>query len=328
MSWKKTKLEGDPLLVIGLRNEQREIEGFRINLDKDVNPDLERVAKDTLDWMRNREPVAYTPYVDPEEGEYLTIATKSLPTSGGSSASKGGGQTEKEETAAIVALVRDADVLPEMGAGQLIKRLESDFYLQAICLKDGPDRIGFITKAKRQQVMKRSIIPLGKSDTNDRLKRITLPELLLESDVHAIISPGEIAILNRTQFQFLVSDTPLISSHVPAQVQRIAKAFKGRGIELSGETQAAIQTTAMSSVRVAKRLEAFAERIEVVNIALISSGKGFADQELVASDFVNSKGEIACELGRVPELLDALEGRFFDDAFSTEKRRADRFRRR
>jgi hypothetical protein len=28
------------------------------------------------------------------------------------------------------------------------------------------------------------------------------------------------------------------------------------------------------------------------------------------------------------ELIDALEGRFFDDAFSADKRRADRFRTR
>lgn len=35
-----------------------------------------------------------------------------------------------------------------------------------------------------------------------------------------------------------------------------------------------------------------------------------------------------CADDRVLELLDALEGRFFDDAFTTEKRRADRFRKR
>jgi hypothetical protein len=38
--------------------------------------------------------------------------------------------------------------------------------------------------------------------------------------------------------------------------------------------------------------------------------------------------ELECDPSRAVELLDALEGRFFGDAFSTEKRRADRFRKR
>lgn len=65
----------------------------------------------------------------------------------------------------------------------------------------------------------RSTIPLGRSDEGDRLKRIATPELVLESAVHAIVSPGAIAILNRTQFELLVSDTTLIASDVPAQVR-------------------------------------------------------------------------------------------------------------
>ncbi len=327
MGWKETDVKSDPLLVVGLRNEKRVVEGFRVNLDNDVAPDLQKVAADTLDWVKSREPVEYTPYIEPHEDEYLTVATETLPTR---PAEKGGAAaSEKEETAVVVALIRDCDVLPEMGAGQLGKRLEDGaLYLQAICLSAEKERIGFITKAKSQQVMKRSSIPLGKNDQNDRLKRITRPELVLESDVHAIVSPQEIAILNRNQFQHLVSDVPLVFSHVPVQIDRIADTFKGRGVQLSSETQAAILSEGLRSIRVAKRLEAFAERIQDIDVARITSGDGFTDQDLVAADFVSSSGEIACEPQRVPELLDALEGRFFGDAFSSEKRRADRFRKR
>ena len=146
--------------------------------------------------------------------------------------------------------------------------------------------------------------------------------------MHAVISPEEVAILNRTQFQFMVSDTALISSHVPIQIERIVKTFKGRGIKVADSTQAALLASAMGSVRVAKRLDAFAERAKTLDVSLISNGVGFKSQELVPGDFVNAKGEIACEPNRVAELLDALEGRFFGDAFSAEKRRADRFRQR
>jgi hypothetical protein len=333
------KLKGEPLLVIGLRDEKRRIEGYRINLDTDVHPDLVRVAGDALAYLDTLKPVDYSPYVDPEADEYLSLATEKLRVivtrpAEGKKADKGDGAadeevvSEKDEAARIVALVRDSDVLPELGAAKLIERLGSEFYLQAICLKSGEDRIGFLTKARKQQVMKRSIIPLGKSDDNDRLKKISLPELLLESDVHAIVSPEEIAILNRTQFQFMVSDTKLVFDHVPLQVKRIAAAFETRGVTLAPGTQAALLGRAVGSISLAKRLDAFAERIGDLDVALIENGKGFTDQELKAADFVNAKGEVACGPGRLGELLDALEGRYFGDAFSTEKRRADRFRPR
>jgi hypothetical protein len=327
MGWQETDLSSDPILVVGLRNEKRAVEGFRVNLDSNVAPHLQKVAADTLGWIKSREPVEYTPYVDPQEDEYLTLATETLPTKPAKESKTAA--SEKEETAVVVALIRDSDVLPEIGAGKLSKRLEDGaLYLQAICLSAGEERIGFITKARSQQVMKRSSIPLGKNDQNDRLKRIARPELVLESDIHAIVSPQEIAILNRNQFQHLVSDVPLVFGHVPVQIERIADTFKGRGVQLSSATEAAILAEALRSIRVAKRLEAFAERIRDIDISRITNGDGFTDQDLVAADFVNSSGEIACQPERVAELLDALEGRFFGDAFSTEKRRADRFRKR
>ncbi len=184
MGWQETNVESDPLLIVGLRSDRGIVEGFRVNIDDDVSPALRKVAADTLDWLNDRTAVAYTPYVDPEDGEYLTIAASTLPPkpARGKDAS-----SEKEETAVIVALIRDSDVLPEMGAGELIKRLEDGaLYLQAICLSANKERIGFVTKAKSQQVMKRSSIPLGKHDKNDRLKKVARPALVLESDVHAV----------------------------------------------------------------------------------------------------------------------------------------------
>jgi hypothetical protein len=64
-----------------------------------------------------------------------------------------------------------------------------------------------------------------------------------------------------------------------------------------------------------------------IDAQALLSGSGFTAQDLEPEDFVKD-GVIECVDNRVPELLDALEKRFFSDAFSPEKRRADRFRRR
>jgi hypothetical protein len=146
--------------------------------------------------------------------------------------------------------------------------------------------------------------------------------------VHAIVAPREIAVLNKIQFQYLVSDTLLIASHVPAQVTAIAKKFAGHGLTLTASTKSALQAQAEKSTRIARRLDAFSNRIDDIDVSRVASGAGFTASDLVPTDFVNAKGEIECAPDRVGELLDALEGRFFEDPFSPEKRRADSFRRR
>ncbi|MGV1048846.1 MAG: hypothetical protein ACOYD4_10035 [Solirubrobacterales bacterium] len=329
MGWQGEELSGDPILLIGLRDKQRRLEGFRINVNQNLHDDLRRVAEDALARVRAMEAVPYTPYVGAEDGEYLSLATEALvlPKTSGGETTKG--QDEAVETATLVSMIAQSDEAKEMGAGQLTERLDAgDFYLQAICLEGNDGRVGFVTKAQKTQVLERSRIPLGKDDQSDQLKRISRPELILETTAHAIVSSKEIAILNKTQFQFLVSDSTLIASHVPAQVAAINQAFTARGVAISGQTQAAILGKAAGSVRVAKRLDALAVRVGQLDISLLENGGGFSAQDLTPSDFLNDQGEIHCEAERVVELLDALEGRFFGDAFSAEKRRADNFRKR
>jgi hypothetical protein len=326
MDWARLDLTGDPILVVGLRGTGDRLESYRVTLDRNVHPELRRVVDETIERISGMDPVEYTPYVEPQADEYLTLDASSLVLTI-ETADEDGVRTRRQQTAELAALVQRADVLPELGAGQLIERLDK-FRVQAICLRAGTDLVGFVTKATARQVMKRSAIPLGKDDSNDRFKRLSRPEVVLEGDVHAIVMPSEVAILNKAQFQFLVGDVGLVAQYAPAQVKRIASRLKARGIPLSAATTAAIEAKAIASVQVAKRLDAFAERVEQIDVTLIANGGGFRAQELQPDDFVNADGEIECDTDRVVELLDALEGRFFGDAFSPEKRRADSFRRR
>ena len=88
---------------------------------------------------------------------------------------------------------------------------------------------------------------------------------------------------------------------------------------------AQLRGQAKSSKQLSKRLDAFNERVLRLDVSRSADGKGFTQQGLKKADFVNKNGEIECTDGRVAELLDALDGRFFGDGFSEEQRRADRF---
>ena len=324
-NWKTIKLTGDPILVVGLRQRSK-IAGYRLVVDKNVHPALRKVASDALKRVGRATATPFTPYVEPGDEEYLSLdpGTLTIPASGDGN---GAPASQKQKTAQLLQIIQTADTLLTIGAKQLIAELD-DLYFQAVCLHTSPQIIGFVTKTSGRQVIKRSAIPLGMDNATDRFKSISRPELVLEGEVHAIVSPSEIAILNKPQFQFLVGDIGLVAQYVPRQINLIASRLKKHGTPLSPQTRKAIETNAIDSVQLAKRLDAFLERIDQIDVARITSGRGFTAQDLKKKDFVNAKGELECKTERVLELIDALEGRFFDDGFTNEKRRADRFRRR
>lgn len=325
INWSTIKPTGEPILVVGLRHTSK-VEGCRLVVDKNVHPALRTVADEALARVADRDPIPYTPYTDPGEDEYLSLDPAIL-TTGQDGDGDGAPASQKQLTARLLGIVQNADTLPTIGAKQLLARID-DLYFQALCLHTSPSIIAFVTKTTGRQVIKRSAIPLGLDDAADRFKSISRPELVLEGEVNAIMAPSEIAILNRPQFQFLVGDVGLVAQYAPARVKQIARRLKQHGIPLSAATANAIEAKATASVQLAKRLDAFLERIDLIDVTRIANGRGFTAQDLKKRDFVNSKGELACAPERVLELIDALEGRFFDDGFTTEKRRADRFRKR
>lgn len=327
--WSSYDLSGDPILVVGLRSS-KDLEGYRVIVDVDLHPSLKEVADNALTRVTEMEAVTYTPYVNPGEGEYLSLdpATLTVTVEGKAADSKNAEApaSEKEQTARLQRIIEHADTLPTIGAKELIERLD-DLYFQAVCMHCSPPVIGFVTKTSARQVIKRSGIPLGR-DSTDRFKKITRPELVLEGDVHAIMAPDEIAVLNKPQFQFMVGDIGLVSQYVPAQMNRIGALLAKQQMPLSAAARTAIEAKAIDSIQLAKRLDAFAGRIEQIDMARITSGSGFTDQDLTKDEFVNANGELDCTPDRVLELIDALEGRFFSDAFTGDPRRADHFRPR
>jgi hypothetical protein len=323
--WATIELTGDPILVVGLRRGPT-IEGYRLIVDKNVHADLRKIADQALERVADMEAIPYSPYVEPGDDEYLSLEPATL-TVTVAAADDGGPASQAQQTARLAEIVQNADTLPTIGAKQLLARVD-ELYFQAICLHASPPIIAFVTKTIGRPVLKRSAIPLGLDDATDRFKSISRPELVLEGEVHAIMTPTEIAVLNRPQFQFLVSDIGIVGQYVPAQLKLIARRLKQHGVPLSVKTGKAIEAKATASVQLAKRLDAFLERIDQIDVGRIANGRGFTAQDLKKKDFVNAKGELDCADQRVLELIDALEGRFFDDGFTTEKRRADRFRKR
>jgi hypothetical protein len=334
VEWVSFDLDGDPILVVLVRGTARRLGGRRVPIDQNVYDELRGVAKAAIERVASMKRVDYSPYVGLDEGEYLglereAIVAKARPKRKQSTDGEDANEASiGDETVAILEAVDAADYLEAMGAAAIGDVPPESFAGQVICFGTDDARIGFVTRANPRKILKRSLIPLGKADDSDRLKRVTKPELVLEPTIHAIVTNDEVAVLNPTQFQFLVADATLLADHVPAQVRVIEAAFTARGMKVAQPTLDALTARAQQQPRLARRLDAFADRVGQIDLEALSTGEGFKTQELEASDFMDSTGAIACAPDRLPELLDALEGRFFKDAFSAEERRADRFRRR
>lgn len=328
MNWDTVNLSGDPLVLFVLRDSRGVPFGARVDVDRNTHSALAEVAENTLALIKSSRRVPYTPYIAREEGTYLTIGPTSLvPKERPKRRARKtddpdpGTSLEVQNAAAMVHLVENADYLQGMGAGALLDMPEDSFYAQAIVLRDGDRRVGFITKSNPRKVFRRSAIAFARSKDNQRFERIAEPEIALEENVDVVVHPDEIAILNELHFRLLASDTRLIEQHMPGRIKHVANAFASLGAPLSDDAQAALLEKAKTSPQFARRVDALEDRIARMSVTRITGGGGFTDSALDPSDFIED-GEIVCDSSRVGDLLDALEGRLWGDPFSDEWRRA------
>ncbi len=75
--WNTLTLTGDPILVVGLRPKTKII-GYRVTVDRNLHPDLRKIADDALAIVKKRKGIKYTPYVEPGDDEYLELAPSTL----------------------------------------------------------------------------------------------------------------------------------------------------------------------------------------------------------------------------------------------------------
>ena len=122
--WNTLTLTGDPILVVGLRPKTKII-GYRVTVDRNLHPDLRKIADDALAIVKKRKGIKYTPYVEPGDDEYLELAPSTL-TITKTKTNPSGTTSQKQRTARLLEIIRrHAAAARRQGADPAVGRVRT-----------------------------------------------------------------------------------------------------------------------------------------------------------------------------------------------------------
>jgi hypothetical protein len=285
----------------------------------------------------------YEPTAELEEGEeHFVISISELPSPG--PPARGSVRTEPPGTAAaveeepaesndaasatlraalpdvadLVDITRRADSLDPIDAGQLA---EGTFLFYGIVLPGEDGNVGFIKRTDPVTALRK-----GRAffQFSDALVAIQRPDFMLFPDIDLIVGPTAIAAFRKSALNALLSDVRVVLQDVPAKVREVAKSLTSK-VPLTAAATEALERYCSTRPSLAARLRTLPTRVkgikltpELVRDALKRHGEG-------PSLLVTPDGQFNFTGDGVRAFLDIAEGRWFEDEFSGERRRADRY---
>jgi hypothetical protein len=306
-------LTGKPRLLLGWRPAAGQVAGARVPLHDDVFQALRQVATTALEQLAKGDRRPYEPNAVIEQGEeHFFIDANDLPKKG---------SADLPEAADLIQLIEDIDQLDSVEAGRLASG-RFLFYAVVMLGSDGP--VGFVRKVDPAAELRKGIAVFQFADT---LRSIAKPDLILYSETDLIVGPPGIAAFSKTPLQTLLSDVQVALQDVPENVKRISDRLR-RAIPLSEGSAAALRKYASSRPSAAARMRLLPERLKAIKLNSAKLRKSLRHHGVDASLLIGSNGNFDFGEVEVPMFLDAVEARWFEDDFSGEKRRADRFSKR
>jgi hypothetical protein len=306
-------LAGKPRLLLGWRPAAGQIAGGRVPLHDDVFESLRQVATTAMERLAKGDRRSYEPNALLEGGEeHYFIDAKDLPKKG---------SDDLPEAADLIKLTDDTDKLKAIQSGRLAS---GKFLFYAVVMPGSEGPVGFVRKVDPAAELRKGLAVFQFADT---LRRVTKPDLILYSGIDLIVGPPGIAAFSKTALQTLLSDVQVVLQDVPENVQRVSDALR-RTMPMSKGATDALGRYASVRPSAAARLRLLPDRLKAINLDVDKLRKSLRHHGVDASVLVDSKGNFAFGEPEVPIFLDVVEGRWFEDDFSPEKRRADRFSKR
>ena len=304
-SWTRIDLIGDPRLAVGRRPRARHLEAERVDLHQDTFPVLRDIAGAALEALENTTRRSYEPYAELEIGEEhfeLDLADDATP---------------DEPVADLTQIVRVVDDLPNVDARNLSDQ-NNLFY--AICWPSDAGGTGFVTKADPARAVRHGRF----FQYRDALRAIDTPDLILSDSTDFVIHEGWRGILKPTSFRLLFADIDIALRDVPKYVATIKLAL-ATSVPLTDAAAVALEAVVSRRPSFAARLRRLSGRLGQVPIS-VESARAAAMRHLDDPDLLlNAEGRLEFGENEVAVVLDLLEGRLFEDDFSGERRRADRY---
>ena len=328
--WSQIALTGDPRLMVGWRTDQKRLKALKVHLHEDVFEDLRELCQPTVQFLADgAEERAYEQFAALEPGEQffsydISDLPRRPPVSPPPPVVMPGSPTD--DTADLVRLVRTVDSLTDVSRKQMAKGLYS-FY--TICWPQPGDglMVGFVSRKDPMTTLRPGTRYLRFSET--LLRKADPPEVSLSPGSDLVVGPRSLAILSTSVFSSLLGDVEVMFTAVPKHVATL-RAKLAHTVPLTGQAESALQAEAQRLLSYARRLSALLPRLNAITTTLSAHAlrTALSSHGVKASLLLNPSGSFDFNQQNVGLFLDLMEGRYFEDDLTGERRRADRFSRR
>src|SRR6266536_1830881 len=278
-------VEKAPRLILGWRPSIRRLAGGRVRLRDDVYRSLKQVSEEALVRLASSRARPYQPTAELEEGEEHFV----IP-------------------------------IGELPAPPRRRRRRS----RAVGsdAETGPaGNVAFIRRMDPVAVLRKGRAFFQYADA---LTAIGRPDFMLYPDVDLVIGPTAIAAFRKSALDQLLSDVRFVLQDVRASVSAVQASLASK-VPLTPATQDALEKYCSTRPSLAARLRTLPARIEQIAFTPVLVWKALDRHGEDPSLLVNTTGEFDFAGEEVQAFLDVVEGRWFEDEFSDERRRADRY---
>jgi hypothetical protein len=337
--------EKDPHLVLGWRPMTRRLAAGRVPLRDDVFESLRQVAREALARLGSSRSRSYEPAAELEESEeHFVVPIGDLPppqrpprrqrsarTETGTANEAGAGTDEHPrvepgsdlggtlpDVADLVAIVRQVDDLESIDAGRLA---EGSFLFYGIVLPGPAGHVGFVKKTDPVTTLRKGRAYFRYADA---LVTTARPDLMLYGDVDMVVGPTDIAVFRKSALDQLLSDVRVVLQDVPANVGLVGTSLAAK-VPLTAAARDSLEEYCSTRPSLAARLRLLPARIDQIKLTPACVRKALRRHGEDPSLLVNGSGEFDFAGEGVRAFLDVAEGRWFEDEFSSERRRADRY---
>jgi len=314
-------LDKGPRLIIGRRNSNKMLEGFRIQfLASELTASLAELCNPSLDKIRSFDERPWENFASLDEEEYFWFPHTAIPTPTKKRKVEAGNPDipiRTEHTTELLKLIKNADGWPYANQNELA---EGKFTFYVICWNVGDKIIGFVSHINPVSTLKSGFkyFQYGNSMT-----KIEVPDFALRSDSDLVIGITGTAIFNKSAFISLFGDVGISFTEVSQDVTNLKGALSST-IKLSKKGEESLTKRSSKTQKYARRLKLLPARLQAIELDATKLRKILTKFEIDHA-LILDKNEFSFEEKNIDIFFDVLESRYFKDEFSPEERKADRF---
>lgn len=277
----------------------------QLMLGNDVASEFYRIAQQTVENLREREPEVWAPDADLTPETYLVFPTVDV--------NEFPRLTSDHDGKSFLDVLAHAERLEAINPKHLPT---GDITFYAIAIGEPGDRVVFIRRINPRRGLKRGKIYSTLSDT---LQRVEDPIFAFDEWVDLVLHGDNLYVLSQTVFAAFFRDQESLAKKIPEWIDQLSEHFP-----LTAESRKLLTAKVTRDSRMKARLEAIVRRNHLATVSTETLRTAMEDNELDPERLLDQDGNLLLEDDDVAPVLYLLNEDLFTGSLTKTGFRADK----